>query len=1591
MQSKTFTFNLSTSISEETLQKSGLKFEIYGGASPHSNLDISVSNASMLNEPIALTVPYIIELIFPISYTVVIKLSHPTSVNIDDLNIRYIEDSWKEYTRDEIVNMQRKYAPLHNFYDDEGNPQNDINYNSPFITTGLNLQYNSVIDTTLQFSYDGSVNIIFTDDANPVRLINSRWILLEGGQKASIGERRQIKDTNTYSNENFHRTELIPSYKNSVDVEFNGLQNGGNLAYGGYRYFFRYITADGAETNIIEETRLIEVHKGDTVLTAKGGDLDGNSEQAVSLILSNLDNSYYAIRLYYTVASGQVGSISLAYKVAQLYVIEDSKCTILHTGFEKVESINKDILNVNYSLISTAKTLAVANNRLLLSNVEITDLYNVRLSNAAASVKIDESNFEIKHPVSMLDDSDENYSNPKFTYDKLGYWRGETYELGLVYTSDDGLSPVYPVRGMDNLNGDASYDPLLVGNTGPGFFENGENSLGVYRTDKSMVGFWTQYSEDIVFKGVRLRADVSKLLGFKDTQTSYEILCESGIYIVHDSADDSYYLNGTFTKGWDASTLCHVWGGMPTPTMEIEFIFTNIDGTEGRCIIEAGTVNFVMTTDIVGGTYLDNQTGLMPQLPGNYTGFFFVRRIRKQDKVAQGVLTPSAAIPTTASIDPKTLTAIQGNWTGIGVESDTYGRNVTYVPAPACCTPWGVETMEKVQYQIGAHTDPLPPPENKHVDFIQRAPIMTYDKQAAWSFYSADVDTAHVSFASKYNGGKFGISVYIEGIPSTFNMVKDPPLLNIALPDRVNLQDKYGTSGTVVRKYIAETNYTESGSFNPSIEGFSAKHDRNLCLYTNEKITHYNSLNFSYYNGGTIPFINGPLTVGVDGDDAGDDDESGQKLDSNVLENRTPSVMVNYGRYLGIKIKDYTEGLEDLNMETISNGDPIRNENWQSSLLTKYVDDNWKRRPIQDDDTPYGMLANIYDGERSGEISRDAWESRYKGDEDSAYYAITKRYSLNDFSFETSSADLYGGDCYLGTQWKQVWGPTGIPGAITSNELDLYRFDRSALGLLEYGFAIPIPAQANNNFNIREEERADELEYMIYGRDRSFLPGKTKIRGDRLLETGNYNKGYTNSYSDKAHVRLNVNTPFIKVSYPNRIYNSGVADDTQLWNGFTVFNGLNFKDYNSELGAVTKIVTVNNYTYIIFHHGIAQVGVNERSMISADTGGIFTESYDVLSSKSNVVSADFGSQHLHSIVGSANFLYGVDVINKKIWRTGQKGAAIISDFKVQSLVTSIIDAMQGYVSDIDGTFDVYSTYDLLKGEIFFTFFVRNTVDTEYMYARTLVFNEILGIWITETDDTRKFFFKSGDDRYSMQSLTKQHIEASELGLIYKYYRDETNTRKSYFNKFYGKVYNASLGFNVMDNPLESKIFENIYIVGNGAIPYKGVYTLEDLVGDRPQTFIPSTNVSYTVPTYTVSGVSGDDWFELTPATNIIKWNGESLGTGDFISISDDFGTVHYFVCTGVEVLAITKIYVDKILGSDFTAQPVTMGYRNPVRLATAIYEDKHTKLRLNAADTISKFKLTIPRGKWMGTTLVYDGMAPMYIDKILSSYTTSYS
>jgi len=105
-------------------------------------------------------------------------------------------------------------------------------------------------------------------------------------------------------------------------------------------------------------------------------------------------------------------------------------------------------------------------------------------------------------------------------------------------------------------------------------------------------------------------------------------------------------------------------------------------------------------------------------------------------------------------------------------------------------------------------------------------------------------------------------------------------------------------------------------------------------------------------------------------------------------------------------------------------------------------------------------------------------------------------------------------------------------------------------------------------------------------------------------------------------------------------------------NGYRVFKGSNYRDYTREYGEITKLISLNSSLLCVFEHGVALIPVNERAVAGQGQGGnVYINTSNVLPENPKIISDTYGSNFADSIIKTPRFVYGVDTVAKKIWRT----------------------------------------------------------------------------------------------------------------------------------------------------------------------------------------------------------------------------------------------------------------------------------------------------------------------------------------------------
>lgn len=332
-------------------------------------------------------------------------------------------------------------------------------------TNGFNFSLNNPLEIDAQSSYDGSVNLIFNDNRNIPRLVNSRFSVLQNNTYEVV-DRIGNNDTNLYDSEHFDLDTSLYKRVNTIPtITFNSVLPSGNLKVGNYVIYIKYADADGNETDFVGESGIISCFIGGDrdPFSIDGGFRDQLASKSISLTVSDIDSSYDYIKVYYTRSTSDVDSnrVVTAHEIDRKFPVRNNSCNVIITGSEETKDIPVSDINIQYSIIDKAKSQTVCQNMLFLGNsckpdMMYKDLSDISLRLLPYLIESDSERFIGKTSYDYSDLSDQSYSHEYYNtlniYNKVGYWNEEIYRFGVVYIMRDGsLSPVYNIRGKNGI------------------------------------------------------------------------------------------------------------------------------------------------------------------------------------------------------------------------------------------------------------------------------------------------------------------------------------------------------------------------------------------------------------------------------------------------------------------------------------------------------------------------------------------------------------------------------------------------------------------------------------------------------------------------------------------------------------------------------------------------------------------------------------------------------------------------------------------------------------------------------------------------------------------------------------------------------------------------------------------------------------------------------------------------------------------------------------------------------------------------------------------------------------------------------------
>lgn len=371
------------------------------------------------------------------------------------------DKDWTRYKYPRLPNGIQSYEDDPIFY--------DKNQLIDFDTDELSFDINHPVNILPQWSYDGSVNLIINDGKNVPRLINSRFSPLGRG-KYQIVDRKGNNDTNIYDQgaQFDSDTSLYKTYVGIPKIEFINVYQSGNLPVGNYHFYFRYVDADGNETDFVGESGMVSIFKGTQFGSITSGFRDENSYKSVKFLISNIDPAYQYINVYYTRSSSDINenAVVQAYKIDQKFLVNNSLvCQVFITGNEQKTKITVDEINPQYQIAQNVQTQESCQNMLFFGNVQNQNIDYTELSDLSlrftARANTEQSYDPGTHDYNIAPRN--TYVDPLFIYNFTGYQNHEIYRFGIVYLLKNGtLSPVFNIRGMYFNEKDTEYTNFPV-------------------------------------------------------------------------------------------------------------------------------------------------------------------------------------------------------------------------------------------------------------------------------------------------------------------------------------------------------------------------------------------------------------------------------------------------------------------------------------------------------------------------------------------------------------------------------------------------------------------------------------------------------------------------------------------------------------------------------------------------------------------------------------------------------------------------------------------------------------------------------------------------------------------------------------------------------------------------------------------------------------------------------------------------------------------------------------------------------------------------------------------------------------------------
>ena len=392
-------------------------------------------------------------------------------------------------------------------------------------------------------------------------------------------------------------------------------------------------------------------------------------------------------------------------------------------------------------------------------------------------------------------------------------------------------------------------------------------------------------------------------------------------------------------------------------------------------------------------------------------------------------------------------------------------------------------------------------------------------------------------------------------------------------------------------------------------------------------------------------------------------------------------------------------------------------------------------------------------------------------------YISAGKFELKD----TRTTKVFNGDTYVtfyDLEKVRMFTAAGDNPDLGGHLNTQFNSDEDDVPVRGYSFVFPVETTINTTLRTG---------YHMANKQNFTLNDNTTMLNQFLYDTTYSAEDDLQKYYPKSENR------FVPEEFDFRIAYSDTKDDSELIDSWRNFRPLNYKDLEGSQGAINKLATVGENMVFLQNRGVGMLKISPLSTTLDQTGSSIVLGKGETIADFQYFSRTTGLKNNYAAITTGNSIYWLDETERNLYKIGGKGLVNLSDsLKINSLIEHALNREH----------NIRLGYDHINNEVLFNLNPEST----------LVFNELTNSFTSIYTMDTELFVESAIGLFSLGDVS---LEGSSTNYLFAH-----NT-SGY--SWYNKPYNSSIEFIVNKNPILPKVFDNLEWYAIGGLPQEDLF------------------------------------------------------------------------------------------------------------------------------------------------------------------------